>query len=180
MTWIRSSCSALGLLAVCLLPASAHSAGPGSAASVRLGFVFNFAKFVAWPEGAGGKEVPLRICVAPGDEAMNKALPALEAGDINGRRVVTRALTPQGDPRECQVLFVPAAQAATDTIALLDRLQGSPTLTVSDGENFMRQGGMIELVYTDSRYQFDINYVAAKKANLSLSSGLLKLARTVK
>ena len=101
------------------------------------------------------------ICLAPGDEAMSKALAALEAGDIHGRRVLTRTLAPQHEVRDCQVLFIPALHPSADTAALLRRLDGNPTLTVGDGYNFLREGGMIELVYPDNRYQFDISYVAA-------------------
>jgi len=52
-------------------------------------------------------------------------------------------------------------------------------LTVGDGEGFIDEGGMIGLVRSGDRLQFDINQPALQRAGLRASSQLLKLARNL-
>jgi hypothetical protein len=52
-------------------------------------------------------------------------------------------------------------------------------LTIGDGEDFARRGGVIALVRQDSRFQFDINLAAAERAGLRVDATLLGLARQV-
>jgi dihydroxyacid dehydratase/phosphogluconate dehydratase len=52
-------------------------------------------------------------------------------------------------------------------------------LTVSDLPHFAERGGMIGLVRQQDRIRFEVNRTAAEKANLVLSSELLKLATKV-
>jgi len=63
---------------------------------------------------------------------------------------------------------------------LLRVVKGSPVLTVGDVDGFAEAGGMIGLINADNRVQFEINNEAAQRANLKISSQLLRLARLVK
>ena len=164
-----------------LLLASPLGAAPaGSDASLRLGFLFNFGKFTSWPSTElADKDAPVHICLASGDAAMVKALGALEAGTLAGHRVETRLLTPQADAVGCHLLYLPGTLSAEELDGYLKKVAEQPTLTVSDRSGFVRRGGMIELVYADARYQFDVNYLAVKRVNLRLSSSMLRLARNV-
>jgi hypothetical protein len=62
---------------------------------------------------------------------------------------------------------------------VLDSLQGRSVLTVSDGERFASQGGMIGFVTEQNRIRLRINLEAARAANLTISSKLLRPARIV-
>jgi hypothetical protein len=57
-------------------------------------------------------------------------------------------------------------------------LNDANILTVSEGEtdDFIKAGGMINLVIVDNKIRFQINDNAAKKAGLTISSKLLSLA----
>ena len=50
---------------------------------------------------------------------------------------------------------------------------------MGEGDNFIREGGMIAFVVENRRVRFDINQSAAEKADLKLSSKLLSVARAV-
>ena len=63
---------------------------------------------------------------------------------------------------------------------LFKALEGHSVLTVSDMEGFAQQGGVINLVIRNQRLGFEINEDAAQRANLKISSKLLKLAKVVK
>jgi hypothetical protein len=62
---------------------------------------------------------------------------------------------------------------------LLSAVDAGAVLTISDAQGFVDQGGVIELVESGDRFEFDINLGAAQRAGLRLSSQLLKLGRRV-
>ena len=62
-------------------------------------------------------------------------------------------------------------------LAALDK---SPILTVGDQPDFLKRGGMIQFVLEGNKVRFEVNLTAAKKAGLTLSSELLKVATAVR
>jgi len=58
-------------------------------------------------------------------------------------------------------------------------LKGQSILTVGDVEGFSKDGGIIRLVTEQNKIHFRINPEAAKNANLTVSSKLLRLAEIV-
>ena len=73
---------------------------------------------------------------------------------------------------------MPADDAAR-VDAVLRAVGQWPVLTVSDAPDFAAAGGIIGLRERTGRIRFDINQGAAKRAGLSLSSQLLRLADDV-
>lgn len=75
----------------------------------------------------------------------------------------------------CHIVFIGRIEQGQFK-TVLAKLARLPVLTVSDIGDFARTGGMIGLVEADQRIRFDINLTTARRANLKLSSQLLKLA----
>lgn len=79
----------------------------------------------------------------------------------------------------CDLLFISAHETGKIN-DILDALLGQQgILTVSDARNFVKIGGMIGFVHKEERIKFEINNRAARRAKLSISSNLLKLALIV-
>jgi hypothetical protein len=137
---------------------------------VKAAYLFNFTKFVDWPDDAFAPGVPLAICVA----APNPFGPALEE-TIRGELVGERALTTRvvREPAGCHVLFVPRGVSATP---LLRDARTRPILTVGESEDFLRDGGIIKFVMQGGKVRFEISQDAASRAHLRISSRLLRLA----
>jgi YfiR/HmsC-like len=76
------------------------------------------------------------------------------------------------------VLFVSKSEAGR-LRQILAALQGTSILTVGETEAFARQGGMINFITVDKKVRYEINVAAAKRANLDISSKLLRLAKIV-
>ena len=92
---------------------------------------------------------------------------------------MARRITAVSDSRACQLLFIPTTETS-QLPALLQALQDSPVLTVSDSEGVAARGVIIEImVIEESRPGFKINLQVARQRQLQLSSQLLKLARAV-
>jgi hypothetical protein len=102
----------------------------------------------------------------------------MQGRQVQSREIQVRILTRADEWRDCHVLFIPAAEKARGE-TILRALAQAPVLTVGDSEEFAQSGGIIGLKLRAGRVRFDINLAAARKAGLSLSSQLLKLADTV-
>ena len=76
------------------------------------------------------------------------------------------------------MLFINSAEEKNLT-QVFRYLEGKPTLTVGEVEQFARRGGIINFVLKDNKVRFEINRAKAIESGLKLSSKLLKLAMIV-
>jgi hypothetical protein len=138
---------------------------------VKAAYLFNFAKFIEWPPAAPSG--PLTICVA-GHNPFGDVLEETLRGEmVNGRPLAMRVIS--GPEPACHVVFVPQGAA---TAAYLRAAQGSPILTVGETPGFLSEGGIISFVLEAGKVRFQIDSKAAERAELRISSHLLRLART--
>lgn len=145
---------------------------------VKAAFLLNFTKFVIWPPAAFEQEQsPISICVV-GDDPFGRALDQIVDGEaVNGRKVVVERLRRAPPAKTCQVMYVSKSEKdVRSTVATA----GPGVLTVGEGDDFLRDGGIIAFVLDNNRVRFDINQNAAASGSLTLSSKLLSVARTVK
>jgi hypothetical protein len=143
---------------------------------VKAAFLLNFTKFIEWPPSAfASPEAPLLICIA-GDDPFGHAIDQIVEGEtVNGHSIaVERIRTDQ--QKTCQVLYSGNNRniAATPVMAA-----GPGVLTVGEGDEFVRQGGIIGFVIENRHVRFDVNVKAAVNAGLKVSSKLLSVAKFV-
>lgn len=169
----------LHLLAVALGLLCAGEVQADSPARVQLGFLFNFLRYVEWPESALKPGAPLQVCLAPGNADLSAQFTALARQPMSGLSVQGKVLTRPADVVNCHVVYIPA-EALGPLSAWMDAAYQTGALTVGDAPDFMDAGGVIGLVPVGGRYRFDINLGKALMVNLRISSQLLKLAKTVK
>ncbi len=159
-----------------LLAAGASWAGQSvTQPALRAAFLYNFAKFTEWGDEVSSPG-PLTICVVD-DKAVEGALLDLVGGStINGRTVlISRSVR----LRACHLVYLGVADPAR-AASVLDELQGAAVLTVSNGDEFVRLGGIVGFFVDEGRMRFAINPDAAQRAGLRLSSRLLQLAKILK
>jgi hypothetical protein len=138
---------------------------------VKAVYLFNFAKFIEWP--AEAQSGPITICIA-GQNPFGDVLEETLRGEmVNGRPLAMRVIA--GPEPGCHVVFVPQGAATT---TYLRAVQGSPTLTVGETPDFLSQGGIISFILEGGKVRFQIDSKAAERADLRISSHLLRLART--
>ena len=77
------------------------------------------------------------------------------------------------------MLFISSSERR-NLAAILGEANRRAVLTVSDSDRFAANGGMIGFVEADGKIRLEVNLEAAQKANLRVSSQLLKLARIVR
>jgi hypothetical protein len=143
---------------------------------VKAVFLLNFAKFVDWPASAfGNADSPIVICIL-GKDPFGHAIDDLVQGEaVNGRRLIVRRISQAPAAHTCQIVFT---QPGKETPEILSGL-GPGVLTVGDGGDFIREGGIIAFLIENRHVRFDIDQKAAEAADLKLSSKLLSVARSV-
>lgn len=143
---------------------------------VKAAFLYNFAKFVQWPQGAfKDADAPLVLCIL-GDDPFGSALNVLAGKTVGGRRLVIQRARNLTGLAPCHILFV-ASLRQPALRQVLGKVKGKPILTVSEIPDFTHQGGIIQFFTVQSKIRFEINPAAAAANDLKVSSQLLKLAR---
>jgi len=154
--------------------ASERSVPAPSEYEVKAAFVYNFINFVEWPSDPGD---PVRLCVL-GELPDTAAFNRLNGREVRRKRLAVVPLRALGDVRSCDILFL-ADRLPHQLPEVLARLNGNPTLTISDTDGFARRGVMINLFLEEKRVRFEVNTDAARAAGLGISSKLLRLASKV-
>jgi len=146
---------------------------------VKAAYLFNFLKFVEYPnESFTDPLAPIVIGVV-GDDPFGNALPQVVIGKtVQGRDLVIRIYRAGEDLRGAHILFISSSEKKRLPM-ILSGLRGSSVLTVADTEGFLEAGGMIQFQSENNRVRFAINVDATSRAKLKMSSKLLSLARVV-
>ncbi|WP_334181155.1 YfiR family protein [Methylobacter sp.] len=146
----------------------------GSEAAVKTAFLYNFFKFIDWPEAATNQK-SYRLCTTDNDQ-LGESLLVLESKTIGGKPMDIHRAINGNDLKNCHMVFI---DSSINAAAIIRELKGLPVVTVSDKPNFVDQGGMIGLVQTDNRLSFEINLDAINNEGIHISAQLLKLAKRV-
>jgi len=158
------------------------SAGEAPAASeyqVKAAFIVNFPKYADWPADAfATTNSPIVIAVAGETKVADELQKAIGDRTINGRKIVLRRLASGEETGFCHILFVSAADRQRSPNRLA-RLKDAAVLTVGEGDDFLKGGGVINLARRDKKIAMEVNLAAAGNAQIKISSKLLSLADVV-
>lgn len=146
---------------------------------LKAAFVSKFAEFVEWPpEAWKSPSDPVLICVV-GENPFGALLDQVAVGKIvSNRKLAVGYIADPVETAGCQVLFVSSSERKHFRSMLKETRTG--VLTIGDTDNFIAEGGIIDLPLDGDRIRIDINLDAAEKARLRISSKLLGLAHIVK
>jgi hypothetical protein len=166
------------LLPHVIAPAYAQQTHPAEA-QVKAAYLYNFGKFVTWPEGSATKEAQsFGICVL-GKDPFGATLDSTVAGEtINGKKITVNRLVKMQDASQCSILFISASEEGR-LPSILAVVQRFSALTVSDIPHFAERGGTVGFVTSQGRIRFEVNLRAAEQSHLTLGSELLKVASAV-
>lgn len=146
---------------------------------LKAAFLYNFGTFTEWPAKAfSAPDAPFVVGVA-GKDPFGAALEDTFRGQtVQNRRAEIRRSDDLAKLKGAHVLFVPAGEKARFK-EIVEAFRGTSTLVVGESEGFAAGGGVLNLFIENKRLGFEVNPAAAKRAGLTLSSKLLRLARIV-
>jgi len=159
-----------------LLPALALA--QPSEDAVKAAFLPKFARYVAWPAGAGpASDAPLMLCIM-GPDPFGRLIDAAAASEtIDGRAIAVRRLGAGDSTTGCQLAYLSGGEH--QVAQALAALGHQPTLTVTD-DRAGNAHGIIHFVLSGGRVRFLIDDAAAAEHGISINSRLLALAIRVK
>ena len=159
-----------------LLSLSCVRAWPETAdveAHLKAAFIYNFARFVEWPSNT--TPGPVRIGVFGRGDIIAPLEDIVRGKSANGRPIEVARLASPAQADGCAILLIEQSETKhiRDTVSTL---ANKPVLTVCDGGDCLRDGGMISFQTVNESVRFQINQQAAENAGLRISSQLLKVA----
>jgi len=176
---LRTALGVVLCIFVCLCPYEVRSqAVQENEHSIKAGFVYNFALFAEWPAKVfKDGNSPLAICIAGNAETV-AAFDQLKTKKINNRPVTVQPYADNASGNPCHIIYI-ATNNKTEAADLLRRVSGPGVLTIGDMDGFCQLGGIINFYHENNKLRFEINTNAAGRADLKLSSQLLKLAKII-
>lgn len=166
-------------LAIMGARASAAQTVQASASDVQAVFLFNFAQFVEWPaEAFSDPRAPLVIGILGKDPFGGFLDETVRGETVRGRTFRVDRYRRVEDVSECHILFISRSESKR-LDSILAALKDKPILTVSNGDDFDRAGGIIRFILDKSKIRLSVDLEAAQAARLTFSSKLLRSAEIV-
>jgi hypothetical protein len=142
---------------------------------VKTAFLYNFSRFVTWPQATLQDRTEFTLCVI-GTDPFGPQLDNLTGKAVQDNTLVVKRLSSLALVDSCQLVYVGEDVELTEILLLLGE---QPVLTVSDTAGFIEEGGIIQFMLIENKVRFRINVGAANTAGLNISSKLLSLAVSV-
>lgn len=166
------------------VPAAQGAADEDPLAALKVAFVYNFTRFVQWPQAPASRPFVIGVI---GDPVLEGQLRVLEreAKRVEGRPIQIRAYLGPEAIAPSEILFV-GARVRGELEAILRRTAGWPTLLVGDGPGDAARGLAIELFRKPDifgkteRLGLRINPSGIKDRGLKVSAQLYDVAEVVR
>ncbi len=147
---------------------------------IKAAFLYNFAKFVDWPEEIAGTDSGKIYIGVLGQSPFGGVLEKIvQDRRIDGRTIVIKEFKRLQELDFCHILYISNSESRR-LRRIFGQLSKENTLTVGESNDFLTKGGVIRLVNKRNKVRFEIDLEAANKAQLTISSRLLKLAENLK
>jgi len=143
---------------------------------IKAAFLYNFAKFVTWPDEAfADVQSPFVIGVL-GQDPFDETLKSIEGKVAQDRKIIIKRFNSEKDIDICHILFISSSEKNRLNQIFNNGLSGKNILTIGDMTQFTQSGGIINFILQNNMIRFEISQKSVQRTGLSLSSQLLKLA----
>lgn len=141
---------------------------------VKAAYIFNLVGFVSFP---GKKLEEATICIQ-GDDLVGLALAKKEAAESAGITLLVTKKSKNDPLKNCHILYI-SSNMVDYVNSSLYKTKELPILTVSDIPDFARYGGMVEFISENRKIRLIINQTRSSSVGITISSGLLQIAKKV-
>lgn len=159
-------------------------AGQGGGASfkeydVKAAFIYNFIKFVEWPENSMNISDEISIAILGRDPFKGKLDNLIAGKSVKNRRLTVDHYSDINQIQFCHVLFISNSETR-DLRSIFSSIKNRNFLTIGESSKFLKRGGIIKFLTYDNKVRFEINLKTAHAHKLKISSRLLRLADNLK
>ena len=180
MTRLLRACAlSIGVAAGIASPRPAQADAQADEYRVKAAFLYKFGSYIEWPSGTFARaDSPVAIGVMGADALADELAQIVSGRNVNGRPVLVRRLRP-GDPiAGLHVLFIGGVDRGR-LAEILAAAKGQALLTVTESEEGLELGSMINFVVVENKVRFDVAPPPSESDNLKISARLLGVARKV-
>ncbi len=164
------------LAALGTMTPTAVNAAQFSVEAVKAAYLFRFAQYVEWPDAPADQTFVFAVSGAEDVAVHLERL--LEGMTVNGRRATVRRVARSSDLDGVHVLYV-GADAFARTRTLRASAIRRPILIVTENEQGLDGGGVINFIELNRNLRFEISLNAADRSGLRINSELLSVAARV-
>jgi hypothetical protein len=165
----------IGIMVMCVARSDAQETKHGEY-EVKAAFIFNFLKFVEWPDKAFANSRNLNLCIV-GDDPFDGTIAIYEGEKVHNKYIAIKN-TSFHNIKNCHVVFI--SRSETEHLPhILKAMRGLNILSIGDTDMVEQEGVIINFSIVQQKVRFEINVGAARQSGLSISSKLLNLAKTV-
>lgn len=151
-------------------------AGSATEDELKTAYMFNFARFVQWPEEKNQPKF-FKFCIYPNNR-FGELFLQLEQLQIGEKKIQVSELSSIRSIQQCHAVFIDSLPKKDLSRAMLIAKEHH-VLTISDQNNFSDNGGMIHMFIKNGKIRFNINYDSSSDAKLTISSKLMSLASNI-
>lgn len=146
--------------------------------AVKATYLCKLAEFVTWPSPADASP-SFDLCVVGLDPFGPILDRAAQSQTVHQKPIVVRRYEALSSNPGCHLIFA-AGSKSQPVAATLAAVNGTPVLTVTDGQTSPVATGIVNLMIVDGRVRFEIDQAAAVANHLVISSKLLSIAVQVR
>lgn len=140
---------------------------------IHAAMLFNFIKYVQWPNEAEGGDFVVGVI---GDDNVYNTLNQWYNGKTKGsKKYVIKKLGSPAESSQCQVVYVGKAKNK-DFDDIKSVIGDKSILTVTDGNGLGQKGSCINFKVIDGKLKFELNQSTLTSSNLKVSSQLSSMA----
>ena len=157
-------------------PAGATLTGTRSVteAQVKAAFLVNFLRYAEFPQSAFANSTSPYLVFSDDQQVFEVLEKQAGAKKVNERATQAAFVSNNDSLEMLPHLFYSGSSVSGSSSHPFTN--GEPVLTVGDAPDFLRKGGMIQLVEIQGHFSFRINRAAIDKSGIILSPRLLQLA----
>lgn len=143
---------------------------------VKAGYLYNFTKFITWPED---NSETFNLCIV-GEDPFGDLIDPIEQRSAFGRPIKLFRFNSFNKEQRCHILFI--STSIKDNLLLKGMLvihDVDKTLTVGESKEFAAQGGMIGFINRQGKIRLQINLKMMQQSDLKISAKLLEVAELI-
>ena len=135
--------------------------------------VFNFTKYVQWPDHATTGEFIIGVV---GNNDIYNTLNGWYGGKPRGTKTyIIKKFNSAAEVTDCHVLYIDKSKSGEfDNVN--DKLKGKGTLIITDKSGLGEKGSSINFKLVDNKLKFELNQKAIEASNLKVSGALSSMA----
>jgi hypothetical protein len=135
--------------------------------------VFNFTRYVQWPDQATSGEFVIGVI---GNNDVFKTLTEWYGGKPRGSKTyVIKKFNSAAEIADCHVLYIDKSKSGEFDVAN-SKVKGKGTLVITDKNGLGEKGSGINFKTVDSKLKFELNQKAIEASNLKVSGSLSSMA----